>query len=137
MSNFGQAIDFKDLHYSLQSSEKYEQQSQKFYTHRIISVCEYIYQHLDQKLSTEHLSQVANFSKFHFHRQFSEFTGMSVFQIVQLLRLKRASYQLVFRNNLNCFPNVRKHELVTDIFTTTIERINHNSVVSELWFVVF
>jgi AraC family transcriptional regulator len=45
------------------------------------------------------LSQVARFSKFHFHRQFSEYTGISVFKFIQLLRFKRASYQLAFRKN--------------------------------------
>ena len=37
---------------------------------KINKVCDYINQHLDEDLSIEQLSQIANFSKFHFHRQF-------------------------------------------------------------------
>lgn len=59
-------------------------------------MCEYIYQHLDEEMSLDRLSQLAHFSKFHFHRQFSEYTGISVSRFIQLMRLKRASYRLVF-----------------------------------------
>lgn len=57
---------------------------------------DYIDQHLDDELTVESLSQVANFSKFHFHRQFANYTGIGVFRYVQLMRLKRASYRLAF-----------------------------------------
>lgn len=60
-------------------------------------VLEHIERDLDADLSVERLSAVAAFSKFHFHRQFSELLGLSVGRYVQLLRLKRASYQLAFR----------------------------------------
>lgn len=66
------------------------------YQEKFAKVVDYIDQHLDEDLSVERLSQVANFSKFHFHRQFSCHTGISVHRYVQLMRLKRASYQLVF-----------------------------------------
>ncbi len=66
------------------------------YQRRMNRVCDYIYAHLDDELNVEELSQVAHFSKFHFHRQFSLYLGLSVAKFVQLLRLKRASYQLVF-----------------------------------------
>jgi len=66
------------------------------YAARFNKVFDYIDKHLDEELPLERLSQVANFSKFHFHRQFSEYAGISVFKYVQLIRLKRASYRLVF-----------------------------------------
>ncbi len=66
------------------------------YAERLHRVCDYIYQHLDDDLSLEQLSQVAHFSKYHFHRQFSEYTGISVSRFIQLMRLKRASYRLAF-----------------------------------------
>ncbi len=69
------------------------------YAERINKVCNYIYEHLSEDLSVEKLSQVANFSKYHFHRQFSEYTGINVFKFIQLLRLKRASYQLAFNKH--------------------------------------
>jgi AraC family transcriptional regulator len=66
------------------------------YAERIHKVLDYIDKHLDQKLSVALLSRVAKFSKFHFHRQFYEYAGISVFKYVQLMRLRRASYRLVF-----------------------------------------
>ena len=66
------------------------------YAAKFNQVFDYIDKHLDEELALERLSQVACFSKYHFHRQFSEYTGISVFKYVQLVRLKRASYRLVF-----------------------------------------
>ena len=66
------------------------------YARRIERVIEYICAHLGEELSVDRLSAIAGFSKFHFHRQFSAFTGFSVAQFVRLMRLKRAAYQLVF-----------------------------------------
>lgn len=66
------------------------------YADRFGRVFDYIDRHLDEELSVERLSRVANFSKFHFHRQFSEYAGISVTRYVLLMRMKRASYRLVF-----------------------------------------
>jgi AraC family transcriptional regulator len=66
------------------------------YEERFAKVFDYIDAHLGEDLSVERLSQVANFSKFHFHRQFSDYAGISVCRYVQMLRLKRASHRLVF-----------------------------------------
>jgi len=66
------------------------------YARRFNRVFDYIDAHLDEELSVERLSQVANFSKYHFHRQFSEYAGIGISRYVQLMRLKRASYRLVF-----------------------------------------
>lgn len=68
------------------------------YHTRFRKVLVYIDRHLDEELTLERLSEVAAFSKFHFHRQFSELYGCGVYRYVQLLRLKRASYQLAFRS---------------------------------------
>lgn len=67
------------------------------YAERFDRVFEYIEGHLDAELSLEHLSRVANFSKYHFHRQFSAYTGVGVFRYVQLMRLRRASFRLLSR----------------------------------------
>lgn len=66
------------------------------YARRFGVVFDHIDRHLDDDLSVEQLSGVACFSKFHFHRQFSDYAGISVARYVQLMRLRRASYQLVF-----------------------------------------
>ncbi len=68
------------------------------YHARFRKVLEYIDAHLDDDLTVDRLCNVAAFSKYHFHRQFSELFGVSVYKYVQLNRLKRASYQLAFRD---------------------------------------
>lgn len=68
---------------------------------RIAKVFDYIERNLDQKLDSEILAKVAGISKYHFHRQFSHIVGLSLHKYVQLHRLKRASYQLSFREQFN------------------------------------
>ena len=69
---------------------------EQIYAERFHRVFDYIDKHLEEELSVDLLSQLANFSKFHFHRQFSEYCGISVIRYIQLMRLKRASYRLAF-----------------------------------------
>jgi AraC family transcriptional regulator len=69
------------------------------YARRIDRVIGYICANLQEDLSVDHLSDVAGFSKFHFHRQFTAYAGVSVAQFVRLTRLKRAAYQLAFDSN--------------------------------------
>jgi len=47
-------------------------------------------------MSLDTLYQIAHFSKFHFHRQFTGYTGITVNRFIQLMRLKRATYRLAF-----------------------------------------
>lgn len=68
------------------------------YRDRFRQILEYIDTHLEEDLTVELLSNVAAFSKYHFHRQFSELFGINVYQYIQLNRLKRAAYQLAFRD---------------------------------------
>lgn len=68
------------------------------YALRFDRVFDYIDRHLAQPLSVDELSKQANFSRFHFQRQFSAYTGLSTIRYIQLLRLRRASYQLVFED---------------------------------------
>jgi AraC family transcriptional regulator len=49
--------------------------------------------------SVERLSEVAAFSKYHFHRQFTALFGVGIYRYVQLLRLKRAANRLALRHN--------------------------------------
>ena len=68
------------------------------YLARFRRVLEYIDAHLEESLDVARLSDVAGFSKYHFHRQFAALFGIGVFSYVQLTRLRRSSYQLAFRN---------------------------------------
>ncbi|MDW6005481.1 AraC family transcriptional regulator [Vibrio mangrovi] len=67
---------------------------------RIHQVCHYIENHLCDDLTLDHLSQIAALSRYHFHRVFSAYIGMSVARYIQLMRLKRASMQLAFETDL-------------------------------------
>lgn len=75
-------------------------QKPNLYERRIARVHAYIMEHLDEDLSVEALSHVAAFSKYHFHRVFSAFTGVGVSKFMQMMRLKRASFQLAFEPTL-------------------------------------
>lgn len=68
----------------------------RIYSARISHTLSYILKHLDTDLDLDHLSRVANTSKYHFHRQFSASTGISLHKFIQLSRLQAASMQLVF-----------------------------------------
>ncbi|MCU0122804.1 AraC family transcriptional regulator [Pseudomonas vlassakiae] len=65
------------------------------YARRFEAVLAYIDSHLEGDLSVNALSRIANFSAYHFHRQFSAYIGIPVSRYVQLLRLRRAAHQLV------------------------------------------
>ena len=64
------------------------------YDNRLKKVIEFIGKHLDEKLALTQLSEVACFSKYHFHRLFTAYTGLSLQQYIRWLRLKRAAHQL-------------------------------------------
>jgi AraC family transcriptional regulator len=68
------------------------------YHARMQRVLDYIDWHLDGDLDLETLSQVAAFSKFHFHRQFRATFELSVHRYVQLARMKCASYELAWED---------------------------------------
>lgn len=65
------------------------------YARRFTAVLAYIDANLEGDLSVKALSQVANFSEFHFHRQFTVFVGVPVSRYVQLMRLRRAAHRLI------------------------------------------
>ncbi|MCF7535512.1 AraC family transcriptional regulator [Pseudomonas petrae] len=64
------------------------------YTKRFNAVLAYIDENLEGDLSVKTLSHVANFSTFHFHRQFTAFVGVPVSRYVQLMRLRHAAHRL-------------------------------------------
>jgi AraC family transcriptional regulator len=70
----------------------------KKYQDRFVNVISFIEANLDIDLDIEKLCQLAYLSKYHFHRQCSVFFGMPIMSIVKILRLKRAAYQLAYRN---------------------------------------
>lgn len=69
------------------------------YQLRMQRVLDYIDQHLDEEMDLDTLAGVAAFSKYHFHRQFVARFGVTPHRYVQLVRMKRASYQLALRED--------------------------------------
>ncbi|AHE66299.1 AraC family transcriptional regulator [Legionella oakridgensis] len=65
------------------------------YERQLKKVIEFIGKHLDDKLTLTQLSHIACFSKYHFHRLFTAYTGLSLQQYIRWLRLKRAAHQLI------------------------------------------
>lgn len=70
------------------------------YQRKMDAVFNYIEQHLDEALDLALLAEIACFSKYHFHRQFTSYSGVTPHKYLQLQRLKRASYQLTFNSQL-------------------------------------
>src|SRR5688500_1558741 len=67
------------------------------YQLRVARVLAYIEANSEMPLSLDRMSEVANFSRHHFHRQFSGYLGMSPHRYVQFMRMRRASWRIAFR----------------------------------------
>lgn len=91
------------------------------YQESIQRVCEYIQLNLDEVSDIEIVYQISGFSKFHFHRIFTAFTGISVSKFIGLCRFKRASYQLAFQSDKSILEialeaGFESHEVFTRFF---------------------
>lgn len=64
------------------------------YIMRINKVQDFIDQNLSSELTLQQLSEVANFSAFHFHRIFTSIAGEPLFKYIQRLRLEKAAFLL-------------------------------------------
>lgn len=71
------------------------------YASRFRRVLEYIDQRSGEDLGVARLAAVAALSACHFHRQFSALFGIGVARYVHLLRLKRATHQLAYRQSMS------------------------------------
>lgn len=65
------------------------------YLFRINRVIDHIESHLDEELSLNTLSRVANFSPFYFHRIFKAMVGETLNQFIQRVRIEKAASQLL------------------------------------------
>ena len=68
------------------------------YEQRITRAIEFIGRNLSEELSPEKICAVAYCSKFHFHRLFTAYTGLSLQQYIRWLRLKRSAHHLVMHS---------------------------------------
>lgn len=69
--------------------------SREEYISRINKVQDYIESNLSEEFSLNKLSQVANFSPYHFHRIFYIMTGETLFQYIHRLRIEKAAFLLL------------------------------------------
>ncbi|MDX1900993.1 MAG: AraC family transcriptional regulator [Gammaproteobacteria bacterium] len=94
------------------------------YQHQLNKVIEFIGKHLDEKLTLTQLSDIACFSKYHFHRLFTAYTGLSLQQYIRWLRLKRAAHQLLIDQdqsiiNIAIDAGFESHEAFSRVFKQT------------------
>lgn len=73
----------------------------KNYQQRFEKVLHYIDQNLENDIRIKTLSNLACFSPFHFHRQFSAYIGQPLHQYIQINRLHKAAFQLIYRQHLS------------------------------------
>ncbi len=70
------------------------QASRAEYARRINRVLNYIDAHIDEPLDGAHLADIANFSRFHFHRIFAAWMGETLGSYAQRRRLEKAALRL-------------------------------------------
>lgn len=67
---------------------------------RISKVIDFIGQHLSEQLELDELCRVACFSKYHFHRLFTAYTGLPLMTYIKWLRLKKTAHQLLVHKEM-------------------------------------
>lgn len=65
------------------------------YIEQINKVQDYIENHLEESLTIKQISQIANFSEYHFQRIFGFVTGESLYGFIKRIRLEKAAYMLL------------------------------------------
>ncbi len=84
------------------------------YIQKLISLIVFIDNNLEENLTLTVIAKQADLSKYHLHRLFSSFLGITPFQYIENQRLKRASYLLAFRKEFS----------ITDIaFLSAVENV--------------
>jgi len=65
------------------------------YRRRLITVVDYLYNHLDGQVDVNQLAEVANMSPYHFHRIYRQMAGETINSTTRRLRLQRAASELL------------------------------------------
>lgn len=102
-------------------------QSREEYLHRIHKVQDYIEAHLYDSLSLEELSNIAGFSKFHFHRIFKGIVNEPLSQYVNRLKLEKSTQMLIHRKDMT-ITDVAYHFGFTDSAVFSRAFKNHYKV---------
>lgn len=94
------------------------------YQHTLHKIIEFIGKNIDDDLTLSQLSNIACISKYHFHRLFTAYTGLSLQQYIRWLRLKRAAHQLIIHKELSIIniaidAGFESHEAFSRVFKQT------------------
>jgi AraC-like DNA-binding protein len=65
-------------------------QKQKEYTEKFINICSYINNHCTDNLSLDDIAKLSGFSKYHFSRQFKNFTNLTFYKYLNQKRISHA-----------------------------------------------
>jgi AraC family transcriptional regulator len=71
------------------------------YQRRFARVLSHLEANSERPPSIDELSDLAAFSRHHFHRQFSGYLGMSAYRYMQFMRMRRASWRLAYRSAMS------------------------------------
>lgn len=72
-----------------------------FHLQNLVTLTQYIDNHLSEPLTLKELTHVSGFSPYHLHRILSAHLGLPLYQYIQLKRLEKAAYQLSFRHRMS------------------------------------
>jgi len=110
------------------------------YQQQLNKVIEFIGKHLDEKLTLTQLSDIACFSKYHFHRLFTAYTGLTLQQYIRWLRLKRAAHQLIIYKDRSIITiaidaGFESHEAFSRVFKQTCGVSPNEFRLTSSWYV--
>lgn len=91
VSNRGQDTDAP-----IEQTDRVNHTAANRYAERFSRVLRFIERHYAEDLALERVARVANFSRFHFHREFAHYTGLPLGRYIHLLRLRHAAFRLVY-----------------------------------------
>ncbi|EAQ66691.1 transcriptional regulator, AraC family protein [Marinomonas sp. MED121] len=83
----------------------------------------YIESNLDKSLSIESISTQVGMSQSHLHRKFKAELGLSLYELIILLRLKRAAYQLAYRQTKVIDIAFEAHYKSHQAFTRAFQKV--------------
>lgn len=87
----------------------------------IVSVIEYIEEHLTEKLNLDCIADAVHYSKYHLHRMFTGAVGMTLHEYLQRRRLSQSAKLLVFSDkpilDIALLAGYESQQAFTNIFT--------------------
>jgi AraC-like DNA-binding protein len=95
----------------------------------ISKVIDFIEEHLttEENLDLDKIADIANYSKFHLHRMFSNIVGCTIHQYIQKRRLTEAARQLVYTNKSIIDISLNSGYETQQSFTLAFKRLYEES----------